>query len=216
VYGRCVFNEAKEKAMKRITTTVMGLAALVAMLVLGVSAGSAQAHSFLWSGAVPSLVLAVNENTQIFQAEAGGAEVKCKKARFHGTITTAKSLTQVLTGLYSECVGPLSAPATVSGVEYEFNADETVSVINKAIAISIPLAGCEILVGPQKNLSAVKYLLDPNSRDLALLVDANVGSISNTIKGGGGACGAEGHHTNGTDIGLALEFVDPMGTLIWH
>jgi hypothetical protein len=202
-----------EEAMQR--KTIPGLA-IAAMLVLGVFAGSAEAHLFLWSGAVPSLVLALSENTQIFQAEAGGAEVKCTMAKFHGKIVSARSLTQVLTGLYTGCVGPLSAPATVTGVEYEFNADETVSVINKIITISIPAAGCEIVVGPQSNLHAVKYTLDPNSGDKALLVNANAVSISNTIKGGGGLCGAEGHHTNGTDSGLALVFVDAGGILIWH
>jgi hypothetical protein len=70
--------------MKRITTTAMGLAALVAMMVLGVfSAGVAQAHTFLWTGALNSLLLILADGPQLFFAEEGGGAVECKHAHLY-------------------------------------------------------------------------------------------------------------------------------------
>jgi hypothetical protein len=200
--------------MQRITMS--GLA-IVAMLVLGVFAGSAEAHLFLWSGAVPSLLLGRGETIQKFTAVAGGESVECQLDNVHGIIKAKATATQIATGLYSGCKQISGITPSISPFEYEFNANETVSVL-KTIIINVP-GVCEIEVGPggNQNLAAVKYLLDPASQDKALLLNVNVSGIHSTIKGALAAvCGGAGGHSGGAYTGNVLIFADAAGTLRWE
>ncbi len=203
-----------EEAMQR--ATISGLA-VAAMLILGVFAGSAEAHLFLWSGAVHSLLLGRGLSVQKFTAVSGGPSVECQLDNIHGLIKSKASLTQIATGLYSQCEPILGITPEISPFEYEFNADETVSVL-KTIVINVP-GICEIEVAPagNQNLSVVKYLLDPASQHKGLLLNVNVGNIHSTIKGTfASSCGGAGSHSGGTYTGNALIFADAVGTLLWH
>ncbi len=201
--------------MRRLIT---GASTLGAILVLGVCfAGGAQAHTFLWTGALPSLLLALSEGTQFFEAIPGGGAVTCKHARFHGVLTSESTAMQRVVGTYTGCEA-FGNKATVTPAEYELSAEESVSVINKTISIEVPVAACKILIAPvaaNQGLKAIKYLLDPNSNDTRLLLDVNVAKIASTIEGGGGACGAVGGHTEGIYTGRLLVWADAAGTLKW-
>ncbi len=203
--------------MKRTTTTAMGLAALVAMLTLGVfSAGTAQAHTFLWTGALSSLLLGLSDNSQIFFAEEGGGAIICKHARFHGVVVSERALEQIAVGEYSRCEG-FGHPATVTPAEFLLSADETASVVNKTIQVSIPSVPCTIEIEPNannQNLSKIRYLVDPQD-NTRLLFHAEVEKIHSIVLKGAGLCGVEGLHSNGLYRGLALAWVDGSGTLSW-
>jgi hypothetical protein len=205
--------------MKRITTTAMGLAALVAMLVLGVfSAGVAQAHTFLWQGAAPSLLLILGDGPQKFQAVPGGPTVECKHVHLDGTVSAESQLAVTVKGTYTGCEVAFQA-ATISEVEYSISADETVSVINKTIEISTSgLVNCTIKVlatANNQSLKTIRYLVDPSSSSLRLLAHAEVENIHSDIEGGGGACGSVGLHTEGSYRGLLLAWAHAPGTLKW-
>ncbi len=205
--------------MKRTATSVVGLVSLVALLVLGVfSAGAAQAHTFLWTGALPGLLLALSDNSQIFQAtESFPAAVVCKHARFHGVVTKESSEHQIVVGEYSKCEA-FGKAATITPVEYELNANETVSVINKTIQVNVPAIPCVIHIEPSARnqaLSRIRYLIDPNSEGTRLLLHAEVEKIHSRILGGAGLCGPEGLHTDGLYRGLLLAWVHGSGSLSW-
>lgn len=202
--------------MKRTTTSVMGLAALVAMLVLGVfSAGSAQAHVFLTLGTLPALLLVLGDGLQVFTAVEGGPQVKCKHARFHGKVTTESQLTQTVVGTYTGCEAA-GFEATVSPAEYELNANETVSILNKTIVITVKTVNCSIAVAPQNTLKGIRYLKDIRSPEIPrLLAHVEVEKIVSTIVGGSGLCGAEGEHETGLYRGLLLAWVEAGGSIHW-
>ena len=122
-------------------------------------------------------------------------------------------LTQKLVGEYTGCTA-FGSSATVSPAEYELSADETVSIINKTIVITVKVAGCSIEVKPQNNLKGIRYLIDPNSGNTRLLAHAEVEKIVSTTIGGGTTCGGEGEHTAGLYRGLLLALVDG-GALSW-
>ncbi len=203
--------------MKRIATSVTTLVSLVALLVLGVfSAEPSQAHTFLWTGALPGLFLALSDNSQLFFTEEGGAGLICKHARFHGVVTKERSLTQTVVGGYSKCEA-FGHPLTITPVEYELNADETVSIVNKTVQLSIPSIPCVIDIEPSAGnqaLSRIRYLIDPQD-STRLLLHAEVAKIHSIILGGGGLCGPVGLHADGLYRGLLLAWVHGSGTLSW-
>jgi hypothetical protein len=202
--------------MRRITKVAMALGAILALGVF--SAGAAQAHTFLVTGVtLPALLLALAEGPQVFRAIEGGGIVTCAHARFHGKVEKESQETQKLVGEYLTCEA-FGLKATVTPAEYELNANETVSVINKTIVIKPAGNICEIKIEPiaaNQNLKKIKYLVDPNSVSKRLLVDVEVEKITSTVVGGGGACGAEGEHKEGLYNGKLLAFVHNGGNLIW-
>ncbi len=209
--------------MKRMTTTAMGLAALVMMLALSAfSAGAAQAHLFLWSGSLPALLLILNEGLQKFQATLpSGPVVTCKHAYFHGLITEARQLTVKVVGEYTKCEAfGKSTGVKVSTAEYELNADGTASVLKP---ITIEAAGAckiDIASGSNQNLSTISYLLDIFSPEIhRLLAHADVEKITSTVLslgGGEGLCGVLGESKEGVYHGLLLAWVHGPGNLLWH
>ncbi len=203
--------------MKRRSTTVMGLAALVVMLVLGVfSAGAAQASRFLWTGALPGLLLVLAQGPQSFIWIPGGSSLVCKHARLHGKVEKESQLTQRFVGLYTGCE-EFGFAVTFSPVEYEVSAEGKESIVSKTLVLEIPLAGCKIKVAPNgnQNLGKVRYLADPNSGGTRLSTHFEVDKIDSVIEGGGGLCGPEGLHTEGSYRGLILEFVHGSGAYGW-
>ncbi len=199
--------------MKRTSTTVTGLAALVAVLVIGMcSAGAAQAHTFLWTGALPSLFLALADGPQLFIPVPGGPGVICKHLRFHGTILAESQLTQTAIGEYSKCEA-IGKPVTVTPAEYVFSADETIAITGKSILITVP-GVCTFHFGPIIT-NRIRYLVDPNSGGTRLLTHVEAENLHVVILGGGGVCGPEGLHTEGTYRGLLLEWAHGSGTLSW-
>jgi hypothetical protein len=199
--------------MKRIQ---MGGLALMAVVAFGVlSTASASAHVFLWSGATGVKELLVGEGKQIFAPKAGGGTVVCNTLNMSGTIVNKEALFDTLSGEYKNC-NALGLEATVSPVEYEFSADETVKVND--IIISIPTIPCKVLVLPGQVLSRIRYLKDPLNAN-AELDHAEVTNIHSILTEGGGACeellGGKLSAT-GTYKGLALVFADGAGTLSWE
>jgi len=197
--------------MRRITTAMSALVGLLALSVAFV--GSAQAHTFEWSGANAALLLVLADGPQTFTA-APGLVVICKHVRLDGTVKQGAQLNATARGTYTGCEAA-GLKAVVSEAEYEFSADETVSVINKTIAITVAALGCEVTVGPSNNkeLKKVRYLEDPKSGGTRILAHVEVAGINSTTKG---TCGVEeGAHAGGTYFGLVLAFAHGTGTLKW-
>ena len=126
-------------------------------------------------------------------------------------------LTAKVTGEYpGKCKGFIGAKATVSPVEYEINADGTISVL-KTITITIGSPWiCSLLVDPvaaNQNLSGLLFLEDPLAPSLALLVHAAVGGIHSL--GTNGECAEAGEHPAGTYFGLILVWAHG-GTVSWE
>jgi hypothetical protein len=203
--------------MRRIISAALSLGAILALGV--VFAGGAQAHTFLWTGATPALLLILADGPQKFQPFPGGTVVSCKHARFHGTITLKEAASQTAAGTYTGCEA-FGVKVTVSPAEYQFNANGTVSVINKTITIEAA-AKCKIEVKPagNENLHQITYLVDPNSSETRLLAHVNVLGITSFVTNLGGGevlCGAAGEHKEtGTYTGLVLAWVDAAGALKW-
>src|ERR1035438_6396287 len=127
--------------MRRATTTIMGLMALVVTLVLGVfSAGSASAQTlylFLVTGPLPALVLLLNDNDQIFKVEANSElRIICKHFGGFGLLSNGSAMwgsTGKINGKYSKCnAEPGNKVTTVSEAEYEVNAQGSVTEIGRA------------------------------------------------------------------------------------
>ena len=199
--------------MKRMTTTVMGLSALVVMLVLGVfSAGVAQAHTFEFSGATPSLLLILGDGPQLF-AVTPNVEIICSHVRLDGKINTAKQVTVKVAGNYTGCEA-LGFAVSITEAEYELSAEETVSVL-KGILIEVAgICVIHIFTTNNQNLSKIRYLVDPLS-SLRILAHAEVEKIHSIVLGGGSLCGGEGLHNAGVYRGLLLAWVHSPGTLKW-
>lgn len=207
--------------MKRVTTTVTGLLALVVMLALGVfSAGAAQAHVFLTSGSLPALLLVLSEGLQKFKAEekSGGPVVTCSHAGFHGIISQAVTEKITVVGAYSKCEAfGKSNGVKVSTAEYELNANGTVTVLKP---ITIEVAGvCKIDIPGNQSLQAITYLLDKFSPEIhRILAHADVEKITSNVLnlGGGVLCGEAGEHTDGLYHGLLLAWVHGSGGILWE
>ena len=205
--------------MKRVTTTALGLAALVAMLVLGVfSAGSASAYLFLWTGPLPALILILNDNNQIFQPVpgAGAFTVTCRHFRGHGIASNGiwMNATEItISGVYSKCEATGGLNVNITPVEYLIGANGLVGIVGKPIVLTIPGAGCSLKInngGANASLFLLLYLNQPSGD---ILVHAEVGGIHS--KGSGGACGEAGvENTEGTYVGLFLVSIHG-GTIKW-
>ena len=202
--------------MKR-KSTATGLLTLVALVLLGVvSAGSASAHDFTWTGSLAALILVLSDNLQVFEAVAG-LDVTCSHFKGHGVLSNGTQMTvktAKVIGQYTGCTAGKGAfAATVTPAEYEFSADESVAVINKPIVVTIPGIGCSLKISngaPNNNIKTIKYLVRPN--DLLVHVEA----IKITSVGSAEPCGPpETPQPNGVYRGLLLVGLDGGGSLKW-
>jgi hypothetical protein len=201
--------------MKRISTAT-GLLTLVAMAVLGVfSVGSASAHSFLWTGPLPGLVLVLSDNPQVFTVEPKGLAVTCKHFGGEGIASNGKGMSVkviTVTGKYSKCEATGGFVAQVSDAEYELSAEESVAVSGKPIVITFPALGCSLKINngaPNNNLSKIRFL-NEGSNILAHVEIAGITSLAS-----GEPCGPAGvEKPNGEYTGLLRASLDG-GTIKW-
>ena len=200
----------------KCTSTTTGLLTLVAMIVLGaLSAGSASASTFLWTGPLPGLVLILSDNTQVFTTEPGGLKVECKHFGAHGIASNGISMaakTIKLVGTYSKCTAA-GLGAKITTAEYVLNSDESVAVVGSPIVITVPEAGCSIKVNsgaPNNKLKSIRFLNQPNGTILGHVEVTNITSL-----GSNGACGTPGEEKKeGSYTGL-LSATLHGGTLKW-
>ncbi len=205
--------------MRRVTTTAMGLVALVAVLLLGVFfAGSASAHLFLYTGPLPTLLLLLSDSAQIFSFVPEGLQISCPHFLGHILFSggTMWGLTTKVTGDYpGKCTMTGGSKLTFSPVEYELNADGTISILKTITITAGSPASCSFLIEPtaaNQNLSSLLFLKDPLNSS-ALLAHVAVGGIHS--KGTNGLCAEGGEHTNTTYFGLILVRVDG-GNVTWE
>jgi hypothetical protein len=190
--------------MKRIRFMGLAIVAVFAFSVVGVA--SAAAHNFEASktGELKGKAL----NTHTFKTNAG--TVECKKADATGTV--AEPLvkeTQVAKVKYSECKA-FGVNAEVSEAEYEFNANESVSVIGKTITVKAGL--CTVTVEPVAANAKLKTVTYANLAGGKLEVKSNVEKI--TYKTNAGCVGGAGTFANGHYEGNEeVELVG--GTIKW-
>lgn len=186
--------------MKR--TRIVGLCLVAVFALSAVAAASASAHEFVASK--EGTVLDHGLNTHKFKTSVG--TVECKKVSSEGKAKSGKQETLTEKVTYSECelTEPFKGSATVSVAEYQFNANETVSVLN---TITVKTSLCTITVGPQSKLSSVKY---KNLTGGKVEVNAGVKAIEYKTSG---LCGSKTEKT-GEYTGLA-EAELSGGTLEW-
>jgi hypothetical protein len=201
--------------------TATGLLSLVATILVGTfSTGSALAGGgpnsvFLWTGALPGLVLVLSDNPQVL-ALSQELEFVCKHFKAHGIFSNGKAMTTkeiTLVGTYTSCEAPaIGAPFEISKAEYLLGADGSLAVINKPIVITIPALGCSLKInngGANNDLRLVLYLNRPGD------VLAHVEISHLTSLGSGGFCGEAGaEKTEATLRGLLLISVDG-GSIQW-
>jgi hypothetical protein len=190
----------------------------VAMLVFGsLSAVSASAApEFLSKGEpLPTLVLVLNDNPQIFRPDPE-LEIICNHffGEGDGPGGAMSGMLQGITGTYSDCLVMGAFAAIVTPVEYEVKAAGTVK-IKKAITVTVPILNCSIKVtkeGPNAALSQVLFLNRPGGR---ILIHAEIGGINSLSSGE--PCGPAGvEKTQGTYTGLLLALADSGATIDWH
>ena len=198
--------------MKSRSMALAGFAALT-MSVGGVAAVSAQATTaeFTFTKAPVTItgVAAKTGGTQKFTSTATSGTVECTTAATSGTITAVKNPKQKVAVKYSKCTAFTFEGPTISEAEYEFTpgtlaasgteSTGTAAILN-TITIKVPLAGCEVTVGPTGNsaLSSVVFKSDSGK----ILEETKVTGITDTVSGSGASlCGGSGTHTNGTYTG---------------
>jgi hypothetical protein len=191
------------------TLKIIGVAVLAACALSVAVVAQASASTFLAS-AVGALILDNQINTHLFKTD--GGVVECLKGTSHGKTTALSALTQVETVNYASCKA-FGSGVTISPAQYEFSADNTVSVLNTITVTSVSGA-CTVQVSPfnNQNLGKVLYLADP-SNSKALNIKAEVSGIS--YLSSGGICGPTGELKDGTYNGESLAFLDGGGTLGW-
>jgi hypothetical protein len=176
---------------------------IVALFALSIVA-SAGAHTFTAS---KTGTLKGTGGKQTFTTSAG--KVVCESLTATGTVEKLTSNTQKSSVTYAGCEAFGSA-VKISVAEYEFNANEFVGVIGKAIVITNATGKCSVLVsagGANTTLKTVTY--GGNNK---LSIKTNVSGINYTPSGG--VCGTAKLETNGKYEGeAAVEVVG--GTLSW-
>jgi hypothetical protein len=203
--------------MKRAITTSAGLVALVATLVLGTCSGSASALSLFLArgGPLPTLVLVLNDNTQIFTPVPGGFAIECQHFIGHGLGPKGRmsGVLQIITGTYHRCTA-LGVAASVTPVEYEITPTGEVNVL-KPITITVPAAGCSIKVNSGGANEALLQVLFLNRPGGDILVHAEIKGINSLASGE--PCGPAGvEKTQGTYFGLVLAWADGGASIDWQ
>jgi hypothetical protein len=198
-------------------STATGLLTMVALVVLGAfSAGSASAESFLWTGALPGLLLVLSQSLQILTV-GGALQIACEHFGAHGILSNGKGMSTkevTISGRYTKCFSPQAPtlPVTVSPASFLLNANGSAAVVGAPIVVSIGgEANCSLKVnndGGNANLTGFKFL---NLKE-DVLVDVNVPTIK--ALSSNEPCGPAGIEINSTYTGLLLASVDG-GTLKW-
>jgi hypothetical protein len=199
----------------RRTSTAAGLLTLVTLVLGAVSAGSASAESFLWTGGLPGLLLVLSQNAQAFTINGSPLSFVCQHFGGHGILSSgpkgmsAKGAT--IAGTYSKCEAPaLGAPVTVPSVDFLFNANGSLSIVGRPIVLTIPALGCSLKInnGGSSSLKTVKFLNLP--QDISAHLELN----SFAALGSGEPCGSAGEEKPVIYSGLLLISVDG-GTIKW-
>lgn len=175
---------------------------LAAIAVLGSATPAvASAHSF--KASKTGELKATQASGQVFVTSAGSIE--CETLKGTGTVSALTTETQKATVEFGGCFA-FGYPTTITPVEFEFNANGTVSIL-KAVTVKAS-ANCKIAIPAQSKLSSVKYI---NLTGGKLEIEALVNGITST--GSGTACNY-GTESKGSYDGLAdVELVG--GTLEW-
>ncbi|MHB1858848.1 MAG: hypothetical protein ACYCUM_01855 [Solirubrobacteraceae bacterium] len=177
--------------------------ALAAVAALGsATASAASAHSFKASST--GELTATQVTSQWFHTAAGAIE--CNTLKGSGKVTALSSETQVATVEVGECTA-FSMPMTFTPIEFEFNANGTVSILN-TVTGEVPYY-CKVTIPPQSDLGSVTY------KDAAggkLEIEASVDGITSTGKGP--ACNY-GTESKGEYGGTTLAELLGGGSLEW-
>lgn len=182
-------------------TRYVGTAFVVVAMVLGSTSADASAHTFKASQKGELKVKQMQE--QLFTTAAG--TIECEELTGKGTVNVLETEVQTATIEYKECYA-FGIEAIVSPVEYEFNANGTVSIL-KAVTIKAS-AFCTIKIPAQSKLSSVRYI---NLTGGKLELEPDVLGITST--GSGSGCGY-GTESDGSYAGRSeVELVG--GTLEW-
>ena len=189
------------------TLKIIGVAVLAACALSVVVVAPASASVFLAS-AVGALILDNQLNTHRFSIDGGVME--CTKVKSHGITLALSAKSQVATVIYTGC-SYVGSTVIVTPAEYQFNADNTVTILN-TIVVTSSIGKCSLKIEPKQNLKTVLYLLDPNNNN-ALNIKAEVTGI--LYLSSGGLCGPPGLLHNGTYTGESLAFLDGGGKLAW-
>jgi hypothetical protein len=174
----------------------MRLRMLIAVATIGLGAVStASASEFLASGLGS---LSGTGGMQQFSTSAG--KVVCEKQTTTGAVTALSSKTLDVTTKYSECEG-FGSKVVVSPASYEFNSEESVSVIGPPIVITNATGKCSIKIAPGGANSGLESTVYFNTAK-HIMVQAEVFGVNYTPSGG--ICGtSKSLETNGTYSGTS-------------
>lgn len=160
------------------------LLAVLAVGLIGVSAASASAHSFL-AATYPAEVKAKQSNDQGF--EIAGATSVCTKAKFTGTLSAASETILVhpeYSGCEVELGGTHLATVLTTGCNYKFHAAGNLEAAgsvdvecesSKEIIVHVEGLSCEIKIPAQTGLKTITYMNEPSGK---ISVEANVSGIT--------------------------------------
>jgi hypothetical protein len=196
---------SEENQAMRLRFSILGaLVAALCMSLIGVAGASA--HKFIDKGATLPATLSASGGTQTFVTK-GGTTI-CKTVKGTGTIVALEAETQDATAEYAECEADKISGAKVEGAEYEFNANETVTIL-KVITVTAPLCKVTVHKGEgtiNTKLSNVKYSSSGG-------VITEVAKVSGITSKGEGVC-AYSEESNGTYEGETKD-TSSSGTLEW-
>jgi hypothetical protein len=188
--------------MKRIK--IVGLCLVVALALSFVSAAAASAHEFVASKA--GTVKGTPVNGQKFKTNIG--TIECMKESVEATAVAGSQKTSKQKIKYGACTA-FGFEAVISEAEFEFSAEEWVSILNK-ITVELPLAECTVTFSPTKN-TELKKVTYKNSAP-AKTVEAKAAVKGIIYKSSGGSCGTSGE--NGEYIGNTKDEL-VGGTIEW-
>lgn len=183
-------------------TRNVGVVLAVVVALGSATTAAASAHSF--KASKTGELKATQLSSQLFVTNGGAIE--CETLKGTGNVTSLISETQVATVEFGSC-NAFSIPTTMSPIEFEFNANGTVSIL-KEVTIKAS-SYCKVTIPAQTDLSTVTY------RNLAggkLELEPSVRGITST--GSGPACNY-GTESKGEYEGMAEVELVGGGTLEW-
>lgn len=169
--------------MAAIVGTILGVLGAV-----GVAAASAANFQVNEPGTMSGSATTVQVLT------VSGGQIRCTGAATAGTVEQFASETQKVTVNYSGCTAFGFTGAVVSPAEYMLHANGVVDVLN-TITVTVPGAGCSVMVGPQAGLTTIAYTNSGGK----VKASSSIAGISYATTGG--LCGPGG--VNGTFTGAS-------------
>jgi hypothetical protein len=199
----------------------IGVALAAVMAFAAISASAASAANEFHSAVAHTSLSGEQVGEDVFTTNAG--TVRCKKATYTGTNSTATSKHQVVAPAYSECTafgGFLNATIDTNGCTYTFTvsafpAGSVAIVCPEGKSIEVTTFACDVKVGSQTRPGITYTNVAGPPKHVTVDVSITGLTYTQTSTNFPGCTGGNGTFTNGTYTGKAtVKGFDTAGTQV--